>query len=167
MVLSVLKVLTHCTHIVTLHCGYGHGKGLCYQTAKSTWQRVRTGADMLPLLSASCRMKGLLFLHIKVAFVLYLVAQSCSTLWDPMDCSRPGSSVHGDFPGKNTGVGYDGTLQDIFPTQGLNPGLSHCRQILYHLSHYRSPKVPLGCKIKRHLSFSELTQRHRISQWHP
>ena len=120
MVLSVLKVLTHCTHIVTLHCGYGHGKGLCYQTAKSTWQRVRTGADMLPLLSASCRMKGLLFLHIKVAFVLYLVAQSCSTLWDPMDCSRPGSSVHGDFPGKNTGVGSHALLQRIFPTQGSN-----------------------------------------------
>ena len=33
------------------------------------------------------------------------VAQSCPTLWDPMDCSLPGSSVHGDFPGKSTGVG--------------------------------------------------------------
>ena len=33
------------------------------------------------------------------------VAQSCPTLSDPMDCSPPGSSVHGDFPGKSTGVG--------------------------------------------------------------
>ena len=102
-----------------------------------------------------------------MAFVLSLVAQSCLTLCDLMDCILPGSSVHGDSPGKNTEVGCHATLQGIFPTQGLNPGLPHCRQILYHLSHQGSPKVPLGCKIKRHLSFSELTQRHRVSQWHP
>ena len=40
-----------------------------------------------------------------------------------------------DFPGKNTGVGYCFLLQEIFLTQGLNPGLPHCRQTLYHLSH--------------------------------
>jgi len=40
-----------------------------------------------------------------------------------MDCSPPGSSVHGDSPGKNTGVGCHALLQGIFPTQGLNPGL--------------------------------------------
>ena len=40
-----------------------------------------------------------------------------------------------DFPGKNTGVGYRFLLQGIFPTQGLNPGLLHCRQTLYWLSH--------------------------------
>ena len=37
-----------------------------------------------------------------------------------------------DFPGNNTGVGCHFLLQHIFPTQGLNPGLLHCRQILYH-----------------------------------
>ena len=47
----------------------------------------------------------------------------------------PGSSVHGDSPGKNTGVGCHALLQGIFPTQGSNPGLPHCNQILYHLSH--------------------------------
>ena len=62
------------------------------------------------------------------------VAQSCPTLCDPMDCSPPGSSVHGDSPGKNTGVDNHSLLQGIFPTQGLNPGLLHCRQILYHKS---------------------------------
>ena len=36
----------------------------------------------------------------------------------PMDCSTPGSSVHGDSPGKNTGVGCHAFLQGIFPTQG-------------------------------------------------
>ena len=40
-----------------------------------------------------------------------------------------------DSPGKNTGVSGHFLLQGIFPTQGLNPGLPHCRQILYHLSH--------------------------------
>ena len=51
----------------------------------------------------------------------------------------PGSSVHENSPGKNTGVGCHTLLQGIFLTQGLNPGLPHCRQILYCLSHQRSP----------------------------
>jgi len=42
-------------------------------------------------------------------------------------------------PGKNTGVGCHFLLQGIFLTQVLNPGLLHCRQILYHLSHQGSP----------------------------
>ena len=42
-------------------------------------------------------------------------------------------------PGKNTGVGCRFLLQGIFLTQGLNLGLQHCRQILYHLSHQGSP----------------------------
>ena len=42
-------------------------------------------------------------------------------------------------PGKNTGVGSLSLFQSIFPTQGSNPGLPHCRQILYCLSHQRSP----------------------------
>ena len=40
-----------------------------------------------------------------------------------------------DFPGKDTGVGCHFLLQGIFPTQGSNPGLLHCRQILYRLSY--------------------------------
>ena len=43
-------------------------------------------------------------------------------------------------PGQNTGVGSFSLLQGIFPTQGLNPGLSHSRQILYKLSHKGSQK---------------------------
>ena len=45
-----------------------------------------------------------------------------------------------DFPGENTGVGCHFLLQEIFPTQGLKPGLPHCRQMLYHLSHQGSHK---------------------------
>ena len=44
-------------------------------------------------------------------------------------------------PGQNTGVGSLSLLQGIFPTQGWNPGLLHCRQILYQLSHQRRPRI--------------------------
>ena len=43
--------------------------------------------------------------------------------------------------GQNTGVGSLALLQGIFPTQGSNPGLQHCRQILYQLSHKGSPRI--------------------------
>ena len=42
---------------------------------------------------------------------------------------------------QNTGVGSCTLLQEIFPTQGLNSGLTHCRQILYQLSHKGSPRI--------------------------
>ena len=58
------------------------------------------------------------------------VAQWCPTLCDPMDYSLPGPSVHRDSPGKNTGVGCHALLQGIFPIQGSNPGLPHCRWTL-------------------------------------
>ena len=79
--------------------------------------------------------------YLPLCCMLCLVSQSCPTLCDPMDCSPPGSSVHGDSPGKNTGVGCHALLQGIIPTQGSNPGLWHCRQILYHLSHQGSPRI--------------------------
>ena len=67
--------------------------------------------------------------------MLCLVAQSCLTLRNPMDCSLPGSSVHGDSPGKNARVCCHALLQGIFSTPGSNPGLLHCSWILYRLSH--------------------------------
>ena len=60
--------------------------------------------------------------------------QLCLTLCNPMDCSLPGSSVHGDSPGKNIGVGCHALLQGIFSTQGSKScllWLLHCRWILY------------------------------------
>ena len=62
------------------------------------------------------------------------VAQPCLTLCHPMDYK-----VHGISPGQNTGVGRYSSLQGIFPIQGLNQGLLHCRKILYRLSHKGSP----------------------------
>ena len=73
--------------------------------------------------------------------VLCLVTQSYLTLCDTMDCSPPGSSVHGNSPSKNTAVGCQALYQGIFPTQGPNPGLLHCRRILYQLSHQGSPRI--------------------------
>ena len=51
------------------------------------------------------------------------------------------SSVRGHSSSKNTGVGCHALLQGIFPTQGSNPGLPYCRQILYSLSHQGSPSL--------------------------
>ena len=73
--------------------------------------------------------------------VLCLIAQSCQILGDPMNCSHPGSSVHGHSPGKNTGVVCHALLQGLFSTQGMNLGIQHCRPILYHLSHQGSPRI--------------------------
>ena len=67
--------------------------------------------------------------------VVCLFAQLCPTLCEPMDCSPPGSSVHGDSSGKNTGVGCHALHQGIFLTQESNPGLQHCGQMLYRLRH--------------------------------
>ena len=58
---------------------------------------------------------------------------------DPVDCNPPGSSCPWNFLGQNTRVDCHFLLQGIFLTQGLNPGLLHCRQILYHLSYQGSP----------------------------
>ena len=69
------------------------------------------------------------------------ITQSRPTLCNPVDCTLPGSSVHGDSAGKNTGVACHAFVQGIFPSQGSNPGLLHCRQILYHLSHQGSPWI--------------------------
>ena len=63
--------------------------------------------------------------------MLFFVAQSCPTLCDPTGCSLPGSSVHGDSPGKSTGVGCHDFLQGFFSTHWLNPGLRHCRQTTF------------------------------------
>ena len=79
--------------------------------------------------------------------------------WSGLPCLPPGDlpspgiiprspalqadSLQSEPPGKpkNTGVGSLSLLQGIFPTQGSNPGLPHCKQILYPLSHQGSPRI--------------------------
>ena len=76
-----------------------------------------------------------LLLHMKLISLMKVklkVAQLCPTL-----CDSPWNS-----PGQNTEVGSLSLLQGIFPTQGSNSGLPHCRQILYKLSYQENPNFP-------------------------
>ena len=67
--------------------------------------------------------------------------------------------------GQNTGVGSLSLLQGIFPTQELNPGLPHCRQILYHLSHQGNPFPALSKWVKVTQSCPTLQPRELYSPW--
>ena len=64
------------------------------------------------------------------------VTQSCLTLCDPMDYT-----VHEIRQVRILELGNLSLLQGMFPTQGSNPGLLHCRRILYHLSHKGRPRL--------------------------
>ena len=66
-----------------------------------------------------------------------------------------------DFPGKDTGVGGHFLLQGIFPTQGSNPGILHCRQILYQLSYKGSPIYVLWETLNKNC----LVEHHLITGW--
>ena len=84
-----------------------------------------------------------------------LVSDSC----DPMDCSPPGSSVHGISPGKNTGMGCHFLLQRIFPNQGSNPSLQHWHAdslpLSYPISSIRIVKehIPLGLNFQSYQAY--------------
>ena len=83
-------------------------------------------------------------------------AQLCPTLCDPMDCSPPGSSVHGESPGKNSGVGCHALLPRIFPTQGSNPSL-------FCLLHWQVGSLPLVCcAVLGHSVVSDSLQPHGL-----
>ena len=78
--------------------------------------------------------------------VLIKVSESGSVVFDflqPHGLNSPWNS-----PGQNTGVGSLSFLQRIFPTQGSNPGLQHCRWILYQLNHKESPRISEWVKMK-------------------
>ena len=85
------------------------------------------------------------------------VTQLCLTLCYPMDYSL------WDSPGQNTGMGSLSLLQGIFPTQGLNPNLPHCRQILYQLSHKGSPRILEWVAYPFSSEFSGSRNRTRVS----
>ena len=76
-----------------------------------------------------------------------LVTKSCLSLVTPWTVAW--FLCLWDYPGQNTGLGCLSLLQGIFLTQGWNPGLPHCRQILYQLSYQGSPKsevlIKSGC----------------------
>ena len=75
----------------------------------------------------------------KSVLLVFSASESCSVVSDSL---RPhGLYSPWDSPGQNTGVGSLSLLQGIFPIQGLNPGLPHCRWILYQQSHKGSPSI--------------------------
>ena len=106
---------------------------MCHPLPVSAVTHFLDGLFRLP-----CSNSNLLHLFM---LALCLVAQLCPTLCDLMDCSLPRSSVHGHSPGKNTGASCHALFQGIFSTQGLNPGLLHCRWILYHVNYQESPRI--------------------------
>ena len=77
--------------------------------------------------------KSVLPLFSSRSFILSGLSESCSVVSDSLQYHGLYSSWNS--PGQNTGVGNRSLLQGIFPTQGSNPGLPHCRQILYKLSY--------------------------------
>ena len=94
-----------------------------FKPLKSVWK-----VDM----TCHLRSDGLISSSVKVT----LVVSDSTTPWS---IYSPWNS-----PGQDTGVGSLSLLQGIFPTQGSNPGLLHCRQILYQLSHQGSPGILEG-----------------------
>ena len=86
-----------------------------------------------------------------------VVALSCSTLCDFRDCSLPGSSVHGILQARVLEwVAMPSSRGSSWPKDQvhvLNPGLPHCTQILYHLSHQGSSvETSITCYLKKYLS---------------
>ena len=79
-----------------------------------------------------------------VAQILRCAVLSCSAVSDsvlPHGLQPTRLLCPWDSPRKKTRVSCHALLQGIFPNQGWNPGLPHCRQILYHLSHQGSPRI--------------------------
>ena len=106
-------------------------KGLSRVFSNTTVQKHQFFSAQPSLLSNSHMSNSYMTTGKTIALtVLFLVDLLCPTLNDPMDCSPPGSSVHGDSLGKNTEVGCHARLQGIFLTQGSNPSLLcllHCQ----------------------------------------
>ena len=86
---------------------------------------------------------------VKLCVCMYAKSlQLCTTRRDPMDCSPPGSSVHGISPGKNSEVSYHALLQGIFQTQGSN-------LCLLHLLHWQVGSLPLVPPGKQYFPMSQ------------
>ena len=132
-----LAVLSRGTTVWMCACTHTHTHTQRFSSSSIT--RIQQAARLFH--SFSIFIKFLLshfhvFIELPLSYGGDLVTNSCPTLeilqWPARFlCPR-------DSPGKNTGVGCHSLLQGIFPTQGSNPGLPHCRWILYHLSHHRN-----------------------------
>ena len=78
------------------------------------------------------------------------VTKSCSTLWDPVNCSPPGTHYPWDFPGRNSGMHCHFLLQGIFPTKGSNLLLLHWQEDPLPQSHQGSSFVSVSVRVQSH-----------------
>ena len=101
-----------------------------FVTSPWAWQSPGSPLNMFLKLLQPC------FLHLLNKKMKVKVAQSCPTPCDPMDYT-----VHVILQARILQWVAFPFSRGIFPTQGLNPGLLHCRQILYQLSHQGSPRI--------------------------
>ena len=133
-------------HIISFHLYETPRTGKAIETQVQWWL---FGAGGLGGNGAKCQwVQGALFLAMprRCGTLVpreceWRVSESCSVVSDSL---RPhGLQNPWNSPGQNTGVASLFLFQEIFPTQGLNPRLPHCRQILYQLSHKGSPLVYL------------------------
>ena len=124
------KMATHCS-ILAWKISWTKGRGLQSMGLPRVgydWATKRT------TIKNKTKQKKNNNMYISIFLMKVKVAQTCLTLCDPWNSTW-------NSPGQNTGVGSLSLLQGIFSTQGLNPGLPHCRQILYQLSHKDIIKV--------------------------
>ena len=120
------------------------------------WEQVWGRMDACICMAESLHCSPEAITTLLIGYVVMLVAQSCPDLWDPMDCSPPGSPVHEIFQIRIWEWVAIPFSRRIFPTQGSDPSLPHCRQILYRLSHQGSPQN----KIK-----SSKEEKKKKTQW--
>ena len=121
-----------------------------WSTIKGSYWRSEMGTICFRLLGKLCFVQSYLIHCVPAKFL-----QLCPTLCDPMDFSLPGSSVHGDSPGKNTGVGCHALLQGIFLTQGLNLRLL-C------LLHWQASSLPLALPEKAGSTFDFIKKQKEL-----
>ena len=133
------------------------------------WQRVRQDwSDLAHILYTEIMLDSLEKLIIQTHLVELLeeswlsLELACPTLYNPMDCSLPGSSTHGISPGKKNEVGYHFLLQGIFWTQESNPSLLQSRWVLHALSHQED--LALVVRIIPRLQ-TVLTTRNKTYTW--
>ena len=105
--------------------------GLSLESQHLHWNNLHLCTNTIKTLAKGCPTKGPLTLKMQASlqtvkrhWLLRVLFLALSRVQSP-----PGSSVHGDSPGRNTEVGCQAFLQ-IFPTQGSNPGLLYCRYAL-------------------------------------
>ena len=126
-----------------LHSTVKNKQKRCARTDQLPALPQRSSISQL-LKAKMCASLYLLYIILSANVQFILKDPCCAILCLAVSDSLQPHGLHSPWnsPGQNTGVGSLSLLQGIFPTQGLNPGLLHCRRILYCLNHQRNPEMP-------------------------